>query len=46
MSLSKKGSFSLRDAYMEKVRPGNGREAGLGHEVVRATQEQLPRKRG
>ena len=28
---------------MEKVRPGTGREAGLGHAGGRATQEQLPR---
>jgi hypothetical protein len=30
----------------EKVRPGTGRETGLGHAGGRARQEQLPRMRG
>jgi hypothetical protein len=30
--------------YREEVRPGTGREAGLGHVGGRVTQEQLPRE--
>jgi hypothetical protein len=36
----------IRARRREKVIPGTGREAGLGHPGSRAAQEQLPRMRG
>ena len=39
------GTPRAQDAHdcRDKVRPGTGREGGLGHAGGRATQEQLPR---
>jgi hypothetical protein len=43
---SNKSPFSLRDAYREKVRPGTGREAGLGHVSGRAKHGAFAEKVG